>query len=103
MQRDPAGVTAHDLDDEDAVVRLGRRVQPVDRLGRDVHGGVEAERVVGRREVVVDRLRYADDGDAVVVQRGRDAERVLAADRDEGVDAVRGEVGLDRARRRRRS
>jgi hypothetical protein len=29
---DPAGVAAHHLDDHDAVVRLGRRVQPVDRL-----------------------------------------------------------------------
>ena len=47
MHRDPAGVPAHHLDDHDAVVRLGGRVQPVDRLGRDRHGGVEAERVVG--------------------------------------------------------
>ena len=33
--RDPAGVPAHDLDDHDAVVRLGGRVKPVDRLGGD--------------------------------------------------------------------
>ena len=56
---DPARVPAHHLDDHHAVVRLGGRVQPVDRLGRDRDGGVEAERVVGRREVVVDRLRHA--------------------------------------------
>ena len=49
VQRDPAGVTAHDLDDQHAVVRLGRRVQPVDRLRGDVDRGVEAERVVGGR------------------------------------------------------
>ena len=61
MQRDPAGVPAHHLDDEHPVVRLGRRVQPVDRVDRDLHGGVEAERVVGGVEVVVDGLRYADD------------------------------------------
>ena len=35
VQRDPAGVAAHHLDDQRAVVRLGRRVQPVDRLDRD--------------------------------------------------------------------
>ena len=48
VQRDPAGVPAHHLDDQRPVVRLGRGVQPVDRLHRDVDRGVEAERVVGR-------------------------------------------------------
>ena len=85
--RDPAGVAAHHLDDHDAVVRLGGRVQPVDRLGADRDRGVEAEGVVGAGEVVVDRLRDADDRRAEVrVQPRRDAERVLAADRDERVD-----------------
>ena len=87
VDRDPAGVAAHDLDDDHAVVRLGRRVQAVDRVGRDLHRGVEAERVVGAVEVVVDRLRHADDGHAVGRQAARDAERVLAADRDQRVDA----------------
>ena len=63
---DPAGVAAHHLDDHDAVVRLRRRVQAVDRLGRDRHRGVEPERVVGAGEVVVDRLRHADDRHAVL-------------------------------------
>jgi hypothetical protein len=57
VQRDPAGVPAHDLDDQRAVVRLGGGVQPVDRLHRDVDRGVEAEGEVGGVEVVVDRLR----------------------------------------------
>ena len=60
VQRDPARVPAHHLDDQRPVVALGRRVQPVDRLHGDVHGGVEAERVIRRAEVVVDRLRDAD-------------------------------------------
>jgi hypothetical protein len=34
---DPAGVAAHDLDDDHAVVRLGRRVQAVDRVRGDLH------------------------------------------------------------------
>ena len=46
---DPAGVPAHDLDHHHAVVRLGGRVQPVDRLGADPHRRVEAEGVVGAR------------------------------------------------------
>ena len=36
VQGDPAGVAAHDLDDEHAVVRLGGRVQAVDRVGGDL-------------------------------------------------------------------
>src|SRR5439155_8105059 len=88
--RDPAGVTTHHLDDHDAVVRLRGRVQSVDRLGRDEHCGVEAERVVRRGEVVVDRLRDADDAEVVLlVQPRSDAERVLTADRDEGVELGR--------------
>ena len=57
VRRDPARVPAHHLDDHHAVVALGGRVQAVDRVGRDLHRGVEAEREVGGREVVVDRLR----------------------------------------------
>jgi hypothetical protein len=64
-------------------------VEPVDRLGRDSHGRVEAEGVVGRREVVVDRLGNADHGNGVlVVESGSDAEGVLSADRDERVEPV---------------
>ena len=95
VQGDPARVAAHHLDDEHAVVRLGRGVQPVDRLHRDVDRGVEAEGEVGGVEVVVDRLGHADDVDAEVVQLGRDTERVLAADGDQRVDAEVGEVLLD--------
>ena len=91
--RDPAGVAAHHLDHHHAVVRLGRRVQPVDRLGADRDRGVEAEGVVGRREVVVDRLRHADDRQLVLrVEACGDAERVLAADRDQRVEPRLGEV-----------
>jgi hypothetical protein len=68
-------------------------VQPVDRLRADPDGRVEAERVVGRRQVVVDRLRNADDRKLVLlVQPRRDPERVLTADRDERVEALPAEV-----------
>ncbi len=86
MERDPAGVPAHDLDDENAAVGLRSGVQAIDRLHRDVDRGVEAERVVGGVEVVVDGLGHADDPDAVLVQRGRDAEGILPADGDERID-----------------
>ncbi len=99
--RDPSGVAAHHLDDHHAVVRLGGRVQPVNRLRTDEDCGVEAEGVVRPRKVVVDRLRHADDVKIVLfIQPGRHAERVLAADRDEGVEAVlleRAKDGFDTA------
>ena len=97
---DPAGVAAHDLADDHAVVRLGGGVQAVDRVGGDLHGGLEAERVVGAGEVVVDRLRHADDVDAVVGQPLGHAERVLAADRDQPVEAVLLERGARPSRSR---
>ena len=106
VEGDPAGVAAHHLDDQHPVVAVGGRVQAVDRLHRDVDRGVEAEGVVGGAEVVVDRLRHADDRQAVlgVQARGR-AEGVLAADRDQAVDPGRRQVRGDPLRpavRRRR-
>ncbi len=95
VHRDPAGMTAHDLADEHAVVRLGGRVEAVDRVGGDLHRRLEAEGVVGSREVVVDRLGDADHRDARRAQPARDAERVLATDRDQRVDAEPVERGLD--------
>ena len=65
VRRDPARVTPHHLDDHHAVVTLRRGVQPVDRVGCDLHCGVEPEREVGGRQVVVDRLRHADHLHAV--------------------------------------
>src|SRR5436190_167769 len=86
---DPADVAAHHLDDHHPVVRFRRRVQPVYRLRRDEDRGVEAERVIGRREVVVDRLRNADDREVVLLVEPRcDPERVLAADRHERVETL---------------
>ena len=60
-QRDPAGVASHDLDDHDALVALRGRVEPLERLDDDLDRGLEADRVVGRLEVVVDGLGHADD------------------------------------------
>ena len=105
---DPARVPSHHLDDHDAVVALRRRVQPVDRLGDDRDGGVETEGVVGRREIVVDRLRHAHDRGALLGEEPRgDAEGVLSADRDEPVeplqvvlDAIEPAIDLVRVRAR---
>jgi hypothetical protein len=91
-------VSPHHLDDHHAVVRLGRRVQAVDRLCRDRHGGVEPERVVGAGEVVVDRLRHADDGKVVLGMKLRgDAQGVLASDDHERIETRFGHVRENRA------
>src|SRR5690606_35203923 len=89
VERDPADVPAHDLGDHAALVRVARRAEAVHRVGRDVHGGVEAERVVGGAQVVVDRLGDAEHVDAVAPQAVGGREGPLAADRDDAVDAVR--------------
>src|SRR5690606_7560090 len=67
--------------------RVPGRAQAVHRLGRDLHRRVEAERVVGGREVVVDGLRYANDGDAGGTQLVGSRERSLTADHDQAGDA----------------
>jgi hypothetical protein len=84
--RDVAGVAAHDLDHHHPVVGLGRRVQPVDGVHAHLHRGVEAERELGGRQVVVDGLGHADHVHALGRQLGRHAQRVLAADGDQRVD-----------------
>ncbi len=87
VRGDPSGVPAHHLDHHHPVVGLGRGVQPVDRIGDDLHGRLKAERHVGPGQVVVDRLGNAHDRDPLLVQSQGHTERVLAADRDQRVHA----------------
>ena len=87
VQRDPAGVAPHHLDDHDALVRLGGRVQPIDRVGREGDRRVEAETVRRADDVVVDRLRHADDRHAQLAELVGDGQRAVAADGDERVEA----------------
>ena len=87
VERDPAGVAAHHLQDHDAVVALGGGVQAVDGVRGHGHRGVEAERVVRGSQVVVDGLRHGHHGDAHVAEALGDLERAVAADGDDPVDA----------------
>ncbi len=83
LQRDPTGVAPHHFDDHDALVRFRGGVQAIDRVGRERHRGVESEAAGRPDNVVVDRLRHADDGDALQVELVRDAQRAVAADHHE--------------------
>ena len=97
VRRDPARMAAHHLDDHHSIVRLRCRMQPVDRVGDDLHGRLEAKRDIGPSEVVVDRLRHADDRNPLTLQAQGHAERVLAADWDQRVDGVLVEDAADLA------
>ncbi len=90
VQRDPADVSAHDLCDHAAIVSVTGGAQTVHRLGRNLHGGVKPEGVVGRVQVVVDRLWHSDDLHALVGEPLRGGECSLSADRNDCVDAVLG-------------
>src|SRR5258707_4586659 len=59
----------------------------VDRVGGGGHRGIEPERGDSPADIVVDRLGYADDGNAFGHQLEGDAEGAVAADRDERVEA----------------
>ena len=94
VERDPADVATHDLDDHAALVGLRGRADAVDGLRGDLHGRVEAERVVGGVEVVVDRLRHAHDLEAGVGEPLGGGEGALSTDRDERIHADAIERGL---------
>ena len=56
MQRNPAGVAAHHLDQHDALVRFRGAVQLVDGVRCSMYSRVKAKRTVGGHQVVVDGL-----------------------------------------------
>jgi hypothetical protein len=58
-----------------------------------LHGGVEPERDVGSVDVVVDGLGHADHGEPFLAQSGRGAERAVATNHHEDLDA---RLGKDR-------
>src|ERR1700722_18996546 len=91
VRGDPARVAAHHLADDDAMVRLGGGAEAVDRVSGYLDGGVEAERELRLREVVVDRLRDADGLDPVGGEAVGHTERVLSSDGDDRVEVVRDE------------
>ena len=91
LEGDPPCVAAHHLDDDHSPVRCRGGEQPIDAFRGEPHGGVEAERLGGLVEIVVDRLGHSDDAQTGFVQPLGDVQRTVAADRHEGVDVADGE------------
>ena len=77
---DPTRVASHDLDNEYTVVTLSRRVQSINGVSCNRHGGIKTERVVGGSQVVVDGLWYPHDRKANRCELGCHTERVLTSD-----------------------
>ena len=93
--REPAAVAAHHfVDDQDPGARVVLGHDVLREPGTHLGSGVGAERLPDRDDVVVDRLRQADDGEAVVVvgevgrKVGGGGVGVVAADGVEHVDTV---------------
>ncbi len=65
---------------------LGGAVEPIDQVGRDLHGRLESDAVIGAADVIVDRFGDADHGH--VGHRRTRAHRALTADRHEPVELM---------------
>ncbi len=84
-RRDPASGSTHCLDDDDAVMRDGGRVETIERFGDDADGCIEANAVLRAGEIVVERLWHAHDRGTALSQPIRDSLGAVAADRDKSV------------------
>ena len=91
----PAGVTPHNFQYHDAVVGRGSGVQFVQGVAGHGHGGVEADGIFGARQIVVDGLGDAHAPYPVPGQAVGHGVGVIAADGDDGVDAVLAQVDHD--------
>ena len=80
-------MTAHHLDDRAALMALHRVAELVDALDGGVAGGIKADGIVRAAHVVVDRRGNADHRNAHARELQRAAERAVAADGDDRVDA----------------
>src|SRR5678816_729553 len=86
VQGDEARMPAHDLEHNHPVVTLGCCVQLVDCFDGSVHRSVEPERRHCSADVVVDRLRHADNSKPAPHQLKRDTECAVAANCHKRID-----------------
>ena len=65
------------------MVGFGRRVETIQRLGRDTDRGIESKCNIGSAEIIVNRFRYANHRAAFFVKLFCNLQRTIAADDDQ--------------------
>ena len=86
VKSDPAGVSAHDFDDHDAMVAGGGGMDFIEGVGGGIDGGVEAEGDFGADQVVIDGFGDTHKGEAQFGEGGGATHGAVAADGDDGVE-----------------
>ena len=87
VEREMAGVAAHNLHDGDTLVALPGIAQLVDGFDRGVACGVKADGILGAAHIVIDCRGDAHDANAAAGKLQCAAVRAVAADGNETVDA----------------
>src|SRR6266566_5499482 len=87
MDGDPSRMASHHFDDDNAAMAFRRRVQFVERVPGSVDGSVEAECDNGAANIVIDSLRNTNQRHTLLVEFLSDAQRAVAADHNQCVEA----------------
>jgi len=87
VESDPAGVTAHDFDEHDAMVAFGGGMETINGLSGDDQCGVKTESDFGGVEIVVNGFGYANDVDASAREVAGNVLRAVATDHNHGFNA----------------
>ena len=85
IQRKPANLMTHDLNDEDAAVGRSSGVDIINALGGDIQSAVESKCHIGSIEVVVYGLRQSDDVQPLFTQKISRLCRAIAAAHNQAV------------------
>src|SRR5262249_27755561 len=96
LNGDPAGMAADDLDDDHTVMALCRGMQLVPSFTSRIQRSVETKCHDSAANVVVNRLWNTDKRHAEFIKLLGDAERSIAADHDQRIEAQFSEVGNNR-------
>ena len=93
--RDMTGIAAHHFEHHDAIMARRRRLQAVERLGRDCNRGVVADRCLGVAHIIVDRFRNRDERQpALLREPAENHEAPVTANTDQRVE-LQCAVGVD--------
>src|SRR6266446_8546484 len=94
VRGNPAGVTAHHFEHQDAIVAFGRRAQTVERVRGAGHRRIETEGDDRGFEIIVNRFRNTHDRNAVLEELLGDRERAVTAYADERAQTELGDIAF---------